>query len=652
MSEITKPIMLDETGQDIAASLATIATQNRDIYSAATQAAASATAAQGSASNAEDEATAAAASAAEASQKLDDLKTFLGELDPESAASVAAELGLFEREVASDYAKKDGYYEQMGVGTADNLSGHGSVNAEYTFRTSGGDSDIGTGAAAIDTVKGNTLVWNQLVDANTTSVDTVSGHKYLTNISGVKSIITSNGTSLSVTGGTDCVYDLTKMFGAGYEPSTVAEFEARYPLKYYAYNAGTLINSSASGIKTIGFNQWDEQWELGQYDTNTGAPVPSTTQIRSKSNTPIRVVPNTAYCFTIGSQRISQILWYDANDNFISKVSNSSDRVFVTTSPENAYYLRFQCPTAYGKVYNNDICINLSWSGYRNGEYEPYQENTVYFDSVLGASGSLATIKGKLLVDGQPTGESVEVFHDGMKSVLPQPYNSTSAIDEAKGQTAVVRIYGVNLSQLEYSIYTGVSTPSKWFYAQLPKSAVNLGSSAYHPFMCPNYSVATTTDARYGGTGADKTVNVVSTGLFIRDDSCADADAFKSANNNVWLYYILATPETYLLDNPLPVNYVVNDFGTEQRLPADTSSSVMAPILYSVQYAMNATDTIRRLPVNYISKDSFENFCASLASAIGPYLNPPATIVVTPTYNDNTQEYDYQVTVTPTENNG
>jgi hypothetical protein len=34
--------------------------------------------------------------------------------------------------------------------------------------------------------------------------------------------------------------------------------------------------------------------------------------------------------------------------------------------------MRFFCFGSYGTTYKNDICINLSWSGYRNGEYEPY----------------------------------------------------------------------------------------------------------------------------------------------------------------------------------------------------------------------------------------------------------------------------------------
>lgn len=52
--------------------------------------------------------------------------------------------------------------------------------------------------------------------------------------------------------------DLTLMFGAGNEPTSVAEFEALYPGVFYSYNTGELVSNKAESIETIGFNLWDE----------------------------------------------------------------------------------------------------------------------------------------------------------------------------------------------------------------------------------------------------------------------------------------------------------------------------------------------------------------------------------------------------------
>ena len=77
--------------------------------------------AQQSAADAADSAEVAEAQALAAAGKLDELETFLQGLDPESAASVAAALGLFEQEVRENYALQNGYYKPMRVGLSDNL---------------------------------------------------------------------------------------------------------------------------------------------------------------------------------------------------------------------------------------------------------------------------------------------------------------------------------------------------------------------------------------------------------------------------------------------------------------------------------------------------------------------------------------------------
>lgn len=178
-----------------------------------------------------------------------------------------------------------------------------------------------TGAAILDTIKGRTFVWNQLIACNDTSkvvngvtitisdnkitisgtatdsggraikltpatTKMINGHKYI----GVSSlsfgddegglfitsesntgrtvkiplddIITYTGTTfedgfLGVNVRTNTAYnktgylylvDLTELFLAGYEPATVAEFEALFPESYYANNPGTILPLRISGL--------------------------------------------------------------------------------------------------------------------------------------------------------------------------------------------------------------------------------------------------------------------------------------------------------------------------------------------------------------------------------------------------------------------
>jgi hypothetical protein len=54
------------------------------------------------------------------------------------------------------------------------------------------------------------------------------------------------------------LYDLTQMFGAGNEPTTIEEFEARKPLGVTeAYNEGEIISYDAQELKSVGFNAFN-----------------------------------------------------------------------------------------------------------------------------------------------------------------------------------------------------------------------------------------------------------------------------------------------------------------------------------------------------------------------------------------------------------
>lgn len=51
--------------------------------------------------------------------------------------------------------------------------------------------------------------------------------------------------------------DLTKMFGAGNEPSTPKEFEAMFPEDYYEYNEGTLMSIPVNEVRNRGYSNID-----------------------------------------------------------------------------------------------------------------------------------------------------------------------------------------------------------------------------------------------------------------------------------------------------------------------------------------------------------------------------------------------------------
>lgn len=168
------------------------------------------------------------------------------------------------------------------------------------------------------------------------------------------------------------IYDLTQMFGAGNEPATDDEFLARIPkgVDMNAYNEGELISMKTEAIKTVGFNQWDEQWEIGRINQTTGATEPKDNSIRCKNYIP--VIPNTKYYVHRGSSGKEYFIFYDRDYNYIGNKYVGDN--FIT--PANCAYIKFRFNSAYGTVYKRDICINIWHSGYKNGTYEPYETFT------------------------------------------------------------------------------------------------------------------------------------------------------------------------------------------------------------------------------------------------------------------------------------
>jgi len=284
---------------DAKAELADTAASNADAK--ATLANDAAANADAKAALADDAATSASAAAAQASTSA-------------TAANTAAVAADAAREaIQGDLANKadiDGHYPKLIAGAADSITGSGDgVLESFLQRVSEHD-----GMARIESVKGRTVVWNQLFPGNRSytqnaiiplpnGVQIIAGHKYLmkqrinmtsqgaqlpmcaimyhdTSDGINKSVIRNTidgGTmftsSISVAGdgtaatgvwfwvnlygGTGSfsniqLFDLTLMFGAGNEPATVEEFESMFPTDYYPYDAGSLLSVNVEGIESAG----------------------------------------------------------------------------------------------------------------------------------------------------------------------------------------------------------------------------------------------------------------------------------------------------------------------------------------------------------------------------------------------------------------
>ena len=579
------------------------------------------------------------------------------------------ELAALAEEVAKK-ANVEGYYGGLTAGSAENLVGRGSVEAEIQgIRTSAGQEDIGTGAAIIREVRGKSLVWNQILPIlaadgpwnvngviqtnnkdgsytfNGTATDSggtagnnrfvwriVLNHLYYVFISPTDVGITmsflsasmpiiegSKKTSgivratksanqysrLSVVEGvtydnvtvSPFIVDLTLMFGAGNEP-TVEEFERMFFLPYYENNAGTIINNEATGLRTRGFNLFN--------------PVTGKAVLPGKySDYPYEY----EICGTFSSISF---------EDYAGNVS--------TPELTDGRFFNVDAPGVLTVVGGNatDTCVHLVWSGWRNyGQpdyvYEPYWENTLQLN--------LKTITGKL--NGE--GESVVIFPNGMRGA-GTAYDRLIVDPDGFARRAVKVMESVDMGTLgnAWELVDAGNTHER-FQAFVTPRTKSISATVLSNILCSKYT--TDTAGNIYAHVQDKTIGSLNGYVQVYDSLYSSKDTFIAAMSGVELVYELATPLEYVLDTPIPLTYMVDDFGTEAKLPVDTAELPTGPLRFAVTYPFNAVDKLRRQRKEMVPADNFDQFLVLLGQAYGGTWNR--------TYDATTD--DQKFTYTPPE---
>lgn len=593
---------------------------------------------------------------------------------------------------ASNIAQANGYYESMIVGASKNLAGNNIVTAKYTYRPTADTTDVADGVAKISSVKGNTIVWNQMINIKT--IQTIPGltiekiddytlkingtlnksdinNKNFVNIAynnikypfselnkivfNLKHISGSVSSDIGISNGgfsakkigenhlvtsseawtsiifylqvdNDAItfedyvfsvqcFDLTQMFGEGNEP-TLEEFEAMFPNSYYEYNEGELRSIEDFSIKSIGFNQWDEETEKGTINGN-GVEVDGDFY-RSFF---IPILPNAKYYISSNNttnypnRDTIRIRFYDYNKKYLNKDGGvSANREFIT--PADASYVRI-CSYYYAdpplpKYTKGDLCINLSHSGIKNGEYESYREDILPIN--------ISAIKDN-------NGEVL--FPNGLCSAGEA--HDELVYDKSLGKwKAIKRIGSVDLGSFDYSLDENRMTSKSVINAKLTTNTKipNIICLRYLPDSSAN---------TYNNVN-DKRISIKSNGqISIFDSSYSDTTTFKESIQGQILYYELAEPIEVVLDD-FTSNYKVSDWGTEEIL---MNTTPIVPVIYDVEYALNAVDTLRNMPTNYISKESLDAFLSALGGAMGG--------TWTATYNETNGRYDFSFSANATE---
>ena len=424
-------------------------------------------------------------------------------------------LGALE-ELSTGKANTSGEYNGLISGQANALKPSARLenSTPYLFRPSFSNG------YGYETLIGGTCCVNQLVDTGDTSVNTISGHKYLTRINGVENII-AGGSAVSINDSSeDNVIDLTAMFDttiadyvytleSGTAGAGVAWLKAYAPQifgKYNAYNAGELISVKTSKHITVGFNQWDEQWEYVN------------SRVTSKNYIP--VVPDTVYYF--GNTKLYDVEMFDTSKNSLGNPTYTGVAGgFLFTTASNCAFIKFSVANSYGTTYLNDICINISCD--LDGQYEHYVKHE------YDLSGSRLVHRKFGIVD---LGSVNWTYQDG-------------------------------IFQTEYENFKGVT-------------GATIGN-----YICSKY-ISSNAWTIYGGS-TDK-IFYVSTDHYIRikDTDYTDKDVFRASVNGVYLICELTEPFDETVSNPELRGIVKLDSNNKLYYYGDTCDDFTNPQIVDV----------------------------------------------------------------------
>lgn len=258
------------------------------------------------------------------------------------------------------------------------------------------------------------------------------------------------------------LYNLTQIFGAGNEPTTYEEFREYYPDAYYPYCAPEVRSMRATGVETVGFNLFDESKvfsEAGMTLTNDGWQGPVRNVYRKLWSNDFGY--NGQICVYMKSLAVNGSPNYRVKFHYTDgTTSDTYSQLASTGTPKEGFaisdngkvvdYINGYYGSA-GEVLINKLCINLSHSGVRNGEYEPYEKNTLLLPEIA-----------KYFPDGmQGIGDVCDEIIDG----LAIQRCAVRAYEEGDENNAEVKTDKITtVYKLSEPIYTTIDEPLQLAY--------------------------------------------------------------------------------------------------------------------------------------------------------------------------------------------
>ena len=309
------------------------------------------------------------------------------------------------------------------------------------------------------------------------------------------------------------IFDLTQMFGAGNEPSTVEEFEKMFPADYYPYTAGEIVSAGTESIVEQGKNLFNfNSAKLNKSYRYISDVIPDgkkAVMSLADKDTSVDVSEiNIGFANDVCEldSNVTEFNWVLTNSGLNSNNSNVS-YVHDKSALCRDVFIYPRTDEALAKLLSRyDIQVEL---GDTPTAYAPYHRNTYPIPEAIkalpGYGWSAGTAKNYV---------------------------------DYENKRYVQCVDSVDLGTLTWTAGESVSFKTHHLAGQKLTKSYSIAPN----FICPKYSTKTQNESwgKTSITGISATSNVNGY-IYVNDTSYADAAAFKQAMQGVMLYYELET---------------------------------------------------------------------------------------------------------------
>lgn len=332
------------------------------------------------------------------------------------------------------------------------------------------------------------------------------------------------------------ISDLTLMFGAGNEPSTVEEFEAMFPNGYYPYNAGEIVSAGTESVVEQGKNLFDYT-DKTYHGANISKVENGVIYTKGLKTTVLNVPTIAGNKYTLSFK--------------------------VKSNTTNQGVLRWSLQKGKNISYAHDSSLIKKVVGVvANTEYQETVTFTATTDfvSLCGLTTMFYDVQlelGDTATDYSPFYQTEYLIPEAIKALPGYDWSAGTAKNyvDYENKRYVQCVDSVDLGTLTWTSGESVSFKTHHLAGQKLTKSYGIAPN----FICPRYSTKTQNESwgKTNITGISATSNVGGY-IYVNDTSYTDATAFKQAMSGVIMYYELANPIVTDISDIIPDDFLRN----------------------------------------------------------------------------------------------